>query len=88
MMLSNQRHELSEKLIAIQPESLWAMCVIFKLHMFLGMSIFFIFPFTRLVHVWSGFGTLAYLVRLYQVVRSRRLSVRGRARQHARERSV
>ena len=62
--------------------------VIFKLHMFLGMSIFFIFPFTRLVHVWSGFGTLAYLVRLYQVVRSRRLSVRGRARQHARERSV
>jgi hypothetical protein len=23
--------------------------------MFLGMSIFLIFPFTRLVHVWSGF---------------------------------
>ncbi len=29
--------------------------------MFLGMSMFLIFPFTRLVHVWSGFGTLAYL---------------------------
>ena len=48
---------------------------IFKMHMFLGMSIFFIFPFTRLVHVWSGFGAVAYLVRPHQVVRSRRLNV-------------
>ncbi len=48
---------------------------VFKLHMFLGMSIFLVFPFTRLVHVWSGFGTLAYLVRPYQVVRARRLNV-------------
>ncbi len=48
---------------------------VFKLHMFLGMSIFLIFPFTRLVHVWSGFGTLAYLVRPYQLVRSRRLAM-------------
>ena len=48
---------------------------IFKTHMFLGMSIFFIFPFTRLVHVWSGFGSLAYLFRPYQMVRSRRIGV-------------
>jgi nitrate reductase gamma subunit len=48
---------------------------VFKLHMVLGMSIFLIFPFTRLVHVWSGFGTLSYLVRPYQVVRARRLNV-------------
>ena len=48
---------------------------IFKAHMFLGMSIFLIFPFTRLVHVWSGFGTAAYLVRPHQVVRARRLNV-------------
>jgi nitrate reductase gamma subunit len=48
---------------------------IFKLHMFLGMSIFLVFPFTRLVHVWSGFGTLAYIVRPYQMVRSRRISL-------------
>jgi nitrate reductase gamma subunit len=48
---------------------------IFKMHMFLGMSIFLIFPFTRLVHVWSGFGAAAYLVRPYQLVRSRRLGV-------------
>lgn len=45
---------------------------VFKAHMFLGMSIFLVFPFTRLVHVWSGFATLAYVVRPYQVVRTRR----------------
>ncbi|MDD2924995.1 respiratory nitrate reductase subunit gamma [Rhodoferax sp.] len=57
--------------VALLAEAGW----VFKLHMFLGMSIFFIFPFTRLVHVWSGFGTVAYLVRPYQVVRARRLNV-------------
>ena len=49
--------------------------LLFKLHILLGMSIFLVFPFTRLVHVWSGFGTLAYLLRPYQVVRARRLNV-------------
>ena len=48
---------------------------IFKLHILLGMSIFLVFPFTRLVHVWSGFGAVAYLFRPYQIVRSRRLNV-------------
>jgi len=57
------------------PELLAEAGWIFKMHMFLGMSIFFIFPFTRLVHVWSGFGAAAYLVRPYQVVRARRLNV-------------
>jgi nitrate reductase gamma subunit len=57
------------------PELLNDASWVFKLHMFLGMSIFLIFPFTRLVHVWSGFGTLAYLVRPYQLVRSRRLGM-------------
>jgi nitrate reductase gamma subunit len=27
---------------------------IFKAHLFLGMTIFLVFPFTRLVHVWSA----------------------------------
>ena len=45
---------------------------VFKAHMFLGMTLFLVFPFTRLVHVWSGFATLGYLVRPYQVVRTRR----------------
>jgi nitrate reductase gamma subunit len=51
---------------------------VFQLHMFLGMSIFLVFPFTRLVHVWSGFGTLAYVVRPYQMVRSRRVGLNER----------
>jgi len=43
---------------------------IFKLHLFLGMTIFLVFPFTRLVHVLSA--PVWYLGRRgYQVVRSR-----------------
>ena len=48
---------------------------VFKLHMFLGMTIFLIFPFTRLVHVWSGFASVGYLVRPYQVVRSKHFGI-------------
>ena len=52
---------------------------IFKLHIFLGMTIFLVFPFTRLVHIWSA--PIWYLGRRgYQVVRTngrtRRQSVR------------
>jgi len=52
----------------------------YLVHLVLGMTIFLLFPFSRLVHVWSGFGTLAYVVRPYQVVRSRRLGLPGRGR--------
>lgn len=45
--------------------------LIFKLHLFMGMSLFVIFPFTRLVHVWSGFGAVTYLGRAFQLVRPR-----------------
>ena len=48
---------------------------IFKTHMFLGMSIFLIFPFTRLVHVWSGFASVGYIARPWQVVRSRKIGI-------------
>lgn len=42
---------------------------IFKAHLFLGMSIFLIFPFTRLVHIFSV--PYLYLLREgYQLVRS------------------
>jgi nitrate reductase gamma subunit len=47
----------------------------FQVHMLLGMTIFLLFPFSRLVHVWSGFGSVAYLFRPYQVVRARRLNL-------------
>jgi nitrate reductase gamma subunit len=47
---------------------------LFKLHLFLGMTIFLVFPFTRLVHVWSA--PIWYLGRTgYQVVRTRRPAV-------------
>ncbi|TXI09785.1 MAG: respiratory nitrate reductase subunit gamma [Polynucleobacter sp.] len=48
---------------------------VFRVHMFLGMSIFLIFPFTRLVHIWSGFASVTYLTRPYQIVRSRKLGI-------------
>lgn len=47
----------------------------FKIHLVLGMTIFLLFPFTRLVHIWSGFGTVTYAFRPYQLVRSRRLNL-------------
>ncbi len=46
---------------------------VFKLHLFMGMSLFVIFPFTRLVHVWSGFASVTYLGRSWQLVRPRRV---------------
>lgn len=42
---------------------------IYKLHIFVGLTIILVFPFTRLVHVWSvPFG---YVTRRYQIVRRR-----------------
>lgn len=47
---------------------------IFKIHLFFGMTVFLLFPFTRLVHVWSvPFG---YLGRSYQIVRTKRVAAR------------
>ena len=43
---------------------------IFRVHLVLGMTIFLLFPFTRLVHVWSA--PFEYFTRRYQIVRSRR----------------
>lgn len=44
---------------------------LFRAHLFMGMTLFVIFPFTRLVHVWSGFASITYLGRAWQLVRSR-----------------
>ena len=46
--------------------------IIYKLHIFLGMTLFVVFPFTRLVHIISGFAApVKYLLRNYQIVRSK-----------------
>ncbi|KKN41300.1 hypothetical protein LCGC14_0724800 [marine sediment metagenome] len=42
---------------------------IYRLHMFLGLTIFVLFPFTRLVHMLSV--PLEYFGRRYQIVRKR-----------------
>jgi len=47
--------------------------IVFKLHLVLGTTIFLIFPFTRMVHVFSGIAApIKYLSRSgYQIVRKR-----------------
>ncbi len=53
---------------------------LYKLHIFLGLIITMLFPFTRLVHIFSGFATpFRYLLgrRGYQLVRSRRQTPLG-----------
>ncbi len=42
---------------------------VYKAHLVLGMTLFLVFPFSRLVHVWSV--PLGYVFRPYQVVRRR-----------------
>lgn len=42
---------------------------LFKLHMVLGMTVFLVFPFSRLVHIWSA--PVTYPARPWQVVRQR-----------------
>lgn len=59
---------------------------IFKLHLFLGLTIFLLFPFTRLVHIVSGIAApFRYLLTRpgYQIVRSRRSVPLGDARDRA-----
>jgi nitrate reductase gamma subunit len=69
--------EWAQRILTFRPDAadLVVMDWPYKLHLVLGMTIFLLFPFSRLVHVWSGFGTVAYLFRPYQIVRSRRLNL-------------
>lgn len=43
--------------------------LIYRIHLFFGMTVFLLFPFSRLVHIWSA--PLGYLARPYQVVRAK-----------------
>jgi nitrate reductase gamma subunit len=70
----------AQRIVTLRPDAagLVALDWPYKVHLVLGMTIFLLFPFSRLVHVWSGFGTLAYIVRPYQMVRSRRVGLAKR----------
>jgi len=59
--------------LSVNPELLRNVPAIYKTHIFFGMTVFLLFPFTRLVHVFSV--PLGYLARAYQVVRTKQLPV-------------
>jgi len=63
----------AQAIVTLQPSAAYFVLdvnPIFKAHLMLGMTIFLVFPFTRLVHIWSA--PIWYLGRRgYQVVRSR-----------------
>ena len=67
----------AQRIVTFRPEAsgLVTLDWPFKVNMVLGMTIFLLFPFSRLVHVWSGLASVAYLARPYQLVRSRRLNL-------------
>lgn len=56
------------------PELLRDVEAVFLVHMFFGMTVFLLFPFSRLVHVWSV--PITYLGRAYQVVRRKQVAMR------------
>ena len=67
----------AQRIVTFRPEAsgLVTLDWPFKVHMVLGVTIFLLCPFGRLVHVWSGLASVAYLARPYQLVRSRRLNL-------------
>lgn len=40
-----------------------------KIHIFIGLCIFLVVPFTRLIHIWSGYASPIYLLRNMQKMR-------------------
>ena len=59
--------------LSVDPSLIRDVSPIFKIHVFFGMTVFLIFPFTRLVHVWSV--PITYLGRAYQIVRVKRARI-------------
>jgi nitrate reductase gamma subunit len=67
----------AQRIVTFRPDAggLVGLAWPYKVHLVLGMTIFLLFPFSRLVHVWSGLASVSYVLRPYQVVRSRRLNL-------------
>jgi len=68
----------AQRIVTLRPVDATALAALpwpYLFHIVFGMTIFLLFPFSRLVHVWSGFATVAFLFRPHQVVRSRRLNL-------------
>ena len=68
----------AQRIVTLRPVDASALSTLpwpYLFHIVFGMTIFLLFPFSRLVHVWSGFATVTFLFRPHQIVRSRRLNV-------------
>lgn len=65
--------EWVQSIVTLQPnpDLIREVDTVFKIHIFLGLSVFLFFPFTRLVHIWSA--PVGYLFRAYQIVRAKRV---------------
>jgi len=65
--------EWAQSVVTLQPlkaaAAIAPVGIIYKLHVFLGMTLFVLFPFTRLVHIVSA--PIWYLGRRYQIVRQK-----------------
>ena len=71
----------AQHLVTLRPDAASLIAevpLIYKLHILLGLTIFLVFPFSRLVHIWSA--PVSYVGRRYQIVRRRggADAVRGR----------
>jgi nitrate reductase gamma subunit len=66
----------AQNIVTLHPiaaaESIAPVALVYKLHVVLGVSLFVLYPFTRLVHIGSGCSAIVkYLTRSYQIVRSK-----------------
>lgn len=63
----------AQSLVTLQPVkaagAIESVGIVYKLHVFLGLTLFVLFPFTRLVHIVSA--PVWYLGRRYQIVRQK-----------------
>ncbi len=71
-MIALSEYVKSVATLSVDPRLLDNVDAIYKVHMFFGMTVVLIFPFTRLVHVWSI--PFSYLTRAYQIVRAKRIT--------------
>lgn len=64
--------EWVQSIVTLQPNPglLRGLDMVYKIHIFFGLSVFLFFPFTRLVHVWSA--PIGYLFRAHQITRTKR----------------
>ncbi len=68
----------AQRIVTLRPVDASALATLpwpYLFHVVFGMTIFLLFPFSRLVHVWSGFASIVYVFRPYQMVRSRKLNL-------------